>query len=671
MAITIGSPRLRLGLGLLTAGLAVSGGLSGQASPHDPEGLADLALEQLAQVPVEFVTGASKYEQSIRRAPASVTVLSAEDIANFNWRTLGAALNSTPGLHIRTDRFYDYLGNRGFTRPYDYNARTLILVNGHRINDSIYQQGPIGSEFLLDPELISRIEIIRGPGSSVYGSSAFYGAVNVIPKKASDFAGGEVSVTVDNTLGVKGRATIGNRTANGIEYVLSVSGMETPGEKDFTLPQDWRDNTGLPDIIAHKRDGTSYKSLYSNLRWGGLEWETAYGKRVKQVLPVVYYTHTRDPSWGMDERAYSLFRYTAAPSPDSTLVAKVAWDHYRYGGRFSPAFANFHIQQPFSRAASVNAEVRWRQQIRGGHILIAGVEYQNNIQQNLGRNDLTLNQTAVSVKKSSYFTSPFVQADWTLAETLFLSTGARYDDYSTGENRWTPRVGLMWEATPRLTAKLIYGESFRVPNVEERFAQELGVVRNDNIRAEKNFSWEAVLSYKPTEAWTLEGNFYSTSAEDLIQSVPWDPDPTQYTYANRQEIVTRGAELSATAFFKSDVQIRISSTIQLADDKDQPSGIFDAPRYLNKLSISAPLGRKDLRGSVEFLAVSKRHDSSGANVDDYYVANASIRALRIWRRWEVTLSAYNLFNQRWQDPKNVGQVLSPPRTIAIRSTLDF
>jgi outer membrane receptor for ferrienterochelin and colicins len=662
--------RCRDQLGVL-GGLLACASAFAQTGAVAPEDLADISLEQLSQVRVEFVTGASKYEQSIRRAPASVTVLSAEDISNFNWRTLGAALNSTPGFHIRSDRFYDYVGNRGFTRPYDYNARTLILVNGHRINDPIYQQGPIGTEFLLDPELISRIEIIRGPGSSVYGSSAFYGAVNVIPKRASEFAGGQVSTTIDDTLAIRGRATIGNRTASGLEYVASVSANEAPGERDFTLPQAWRDATGLADAEAKDRDGTSVKTGYLNIRWQGLEWESAYGKRVKRVLPVLYNTDLAHPSWGSDERAYSLIRYTIDPTPDTSVAAKLAWDHYRYGGSFAPAFAGFDVMRPYSRANSLNAELRVRHQFRG-HIFLAGVEYQNNFTQDLGRYNETQNTSAVAVSVDSRFLSPFVQVDWSLAPGLYASTGARFDDYSTGERRTTPRLGLMWEPATDFTAKLIYGESFRVPNVEERYAQELGLVRNPKIGAETNESLEAVLSYRPSEFWTLEGNFYSTRSHSLIQNVPLPEDPNLYTYANVQRIDTDGAELSATAFLKSDIQIRLSSTIQHAHDKAQRDGeIYDAPRTLNKLAISSPLGTRNVRGSVEVLTISRRHDSGGARVDSAVVVNASLRLLRVWRRADIALTTYNLFNQRWSDPKNEGQVLSPPRTIALRTTLEF
>ncbi|WP_404424536.1 TonB-dependent receptor plug domain-containing protein [Nibricoccus sp. IMCC34717] len=670
MAFNLGMS-CRLGSVGVFMGLLAAVPAQAQTRSASAEDLAAISLEQLAQVPVEFVTGASKYEQSIRRAPASVTVLTAEDIANFNWRTLGAALNSTPGFHIRSDRFYDYVGNRGFTRPYDYNARTLILVNGHRINDPIYQQGPIGTEFLLDPEMISRIEIIRGPGSSVYGSSAFYGAVNVIPKRASEFAGGQVSTTIDDVLGIKGRATLGNRTASGVEFVASVSAYESPGEKDFTLPQGWRDITGLADERAHDRDGVSLKTGYVNVRWRGLEWESAYGRRVKQVLPVVYYTDLEHSSWGADERAYSLIRYTIDPSPDTSVTAKAAWDHYRYDGSFAPAFAGFDVMRPYSRACSLNAELRVRHQFHG-HILLAGVEYQNNFTQDLGRFNETLNQPAVAVSVTSKFMSPFVQVDWTLAPGLYASTGARYDDYSTGEHRTTPRFGLIWEPSHAVTAKLIYGESFRVPNVEERYAQELGLVRNPKIRAETNESLEAVLSYRPSEVWTLEGNFFSTHSHSLIQNVALPNDPTLYTYANVQRIDTDGAELSATAFLKSDIQIRLSSTIQHAhDDAQRGVEIYDAPRHLNKLAITGPLGSRNLRGSLEVLAVSRRHDTGGNRVASAVVVNASLRLLRVWRRADVSLTAYNLFNQRWSDPKNDGQVLSPPRMFALRTTLDF
>ena len=157
------------------------------------------------EIPVESVSGVSKYQQSIRRAPAGVTVFTAADIRNYGWSTLADVLRASPGLHVRSDRFYDFVGTRGFTRPRDYNSRTLILIDGHRLDDPIYQQGAIGTDFILDLDLVDRVEVITGPGSPVYGSNAFYGAVNVIPKTGRDISGAEIGLAAGSEPSGKAR----------------------------------------------------------------------------------------------------------------------------------------------------------------------------------------------------------------------------------------------------------------------------------------------------------------------------------------------------------------------------------------------------------------------------------------------------------------------------------
>ena len=96
------------------------------ATARSTSELSELSLEELMNIPVESVSGVSKYQQSIRRAPAGVTVFTAADIRNHGWSTLADVLRASPGLHVRNDRFYNYVGTRGFTRSGDYNSRTHI-----------------------------------------------------------------------------------------------------------------------------------------------------------------------------------------------------------------------------------------------------------------------------------------------------------------------------------------------------------------------------------------------------------------------------------------------------------------------------------------------------------------------------------------------------------------
>ena len=150
------------------------------AQASQPAPLKDQSLEQLLSLEVASVVGAAKHEQHVTEAPSSVTIVTAEDVRTFGWRTLAEALAAVRGFYTTNDRNYTYVGVRGFGRPSDYNNRVLVLVNGHRFNDNIYDQALVDSEVPIDLALIERIEIIRGPGSALYGTNAFFAVINVV-----------------------------------------------------------------------------------------------------------------------------------------------------------------------------------------------------------------------------------------------------------------------------------------------------------------------------------------------------------------------------------------------------------------------------------------------------------------------------------------------------------
>ena len=149
--------------------------------------LSDLSLEQLLDVKVY---SASKFNQKASDAPASVSIITAEEIRGFGHRTLIDILRSVRGIYAFNDGAYDFVGMRGFGRPGDYNSRTLLLIDGYRTNEPVYDSALVGPEALLDVDLIDRVEVTRGPGSVLYGSSAFFGVINVITKRAGQLAAG-------------------------------------------------------------------------------------------------------------------------------------------------------------------------------------------------------------------------------------------------------------------------------------------------------------------------------------------------------------------------------------------------------------------------------------------------------------------------------------------------
>ena len=128
-----------------------------------------------------LITGASKWTERATEAPSSVSVVTADEIKKYGYRTLAEILQGVRGLYVTYDRNYSYLGIRGFNLG-DYNSRVLILVDGHRLNNNLSDGGFIGQEFILDVDLIEQVEVIRGPGSILYGNNAFFGVINVVTR---------------------------------------------------------------------------------------------------------------------------------------------------------------------------------------------------------------------------------------------------------------------------------------------------------------------------------------------------------------------------------------------------------------------------------------------------------------------------------------------------------
>lgn len=144
------------------------------AQQPDPHDVSNLCLEDLMKIKVPTVYGASKFEQKVTEAPSFITIITCDEIQKYGYRTFADVLRSIPGLLVSDDRNYNYIATRGFMGPGSYNDRILIQIDGHRLNENIYDGAYVDTEFPLDIDLIDRIEVIRGPGSALYGTDAIF-----------------------------------------------------------------------------------------------------------------------------------------------------------------------------------------------------------------------------------------------------------------------------------------------------------------------------------------------------------------------------------------------------------------------------------------------------------------------------------------------------------------
>src|SRR3954466_4512929 len=200
------------------------------------QALPDLSLEELMRIDSGRVFGASERIQPVTEAPSSVSFITAEEIERYGYRTLADILRGVRGLYVSDDRNFSLLGARGFAKPGDYNSRILLLVNGHRVNDNVFGQAEIGAEFGIDPAVFERVEIIRGPASSIYGDSAFFAVVNVITRDGASLNGASVVVSA-GTLGTRlVRTSVGRRLDNGLDLAVSATAERSGGVEDLYFP---------------------------------------------------------------------------------------------------------------------------------------------------------------------------------------------------------------------------------------------------------------------------------------------------------------------------------------------------------------------------------------------------------------------------------------------------
>jgi hypothetical protein len=186
---------LRAGAAALALSLATA-----SAAADNPHELGDLSIEQVMDLRIDKVYSASKYEQKVTRAPASVTIVTADEIRKSGYRTLADVLRSVAGVYVTNNRNYSFVGFRGFSQPGDFNTGILLLIDGHRVNDAIYNLSYVAQEALVDVDMIERVEIIRGPGSSIYGNSAFFCVIDIITRSGAAIGGEEPQPAAQSNL---------------------------------------------------------------------------------------------------------------------------------------------------------------------------------------------------------------------------------------------------------------------------------------------------------------------------------------------------------------------------------------------------------------------------------------------------------------------------------------
>ncbi|HEX7157289.1 MAG TPA: TonB-dependent receptor, partial [Burkholderiaceae bacterium] len=437
------------------AGTAAGAADAPQSLPGSVSRLAELPLDQLLDVEI---SGASNRPQAVADAPASVTVLTAQDFRTYGWRTLGAALRAVRGFYLGSDRVYDFIGVNGFQTPADYNSRMLLLIDGARLNEPIYDSAPVAEDFPLDVELIDRVEIIRGPSSSVYGANALFGVINVVTRPIADLDGASAGAEAGPYGTRRARFAAGSAPADGARWLLEASRARSDGET-LSFP-DEAYTAGMP--VA----GTDYKRItrfYGRIESGQQSLVAYYGCR-ESGLPGGQYGTIPGPGNLARDTYYGLNGSWIAATALGQLQARVGARRYQYDGNYIyPATPNVD----YSYAQALSAELRFVAAVVERHTVTYGGDWQRNTTARYMNYDVSPYVVYTDLDHGSRRAGLFVQDDVRASERVNLSAGARFDSDTGVDPRVSPRLGIIVRPSEATVVKLLYGSAFRPPNLNE------------------------------------------------------------------------------------------------------------------------------------------------------------------------------------------------------------
>ncbi|MFP5393241.1 MAG: TonB-dependent receptor plug domain-containing protein [Gammaproteobacteria bacterium] len=636
-----------------------------------------------------IVSIATGNRQSVRRAPAVASVITAQDIAAMGATDLDQVLETVAGIHVnRSPNQYSPLYTvRGIGTA--YQPQVLVLQNGVPMT-TLYQsnKGNVWGGYPV--EHIARIEVIRGPGSALYGSDAFAGVINIITFSALDAPGTRVGVRAGSFASRDAWLRHGGTHA-GVEVAAYLRAGRTDGFRSIIEADAQTRNDQLYGTTASLAPGpvnTGNRALdgHLDISHGAWRLRTGYklrddvgtGAGISAALDPVGRSRsarlTADLSWTASQLArdwqagalLSFLRYTQSAPMDYQLFPP--------GLRFPTG--------PFPDGMTGGPDT-WERQTRlsaylgysgfAGHQLRAG----------LGQDHLDLYRTfetrnfdyapnglpiPLPASYEASATHPFLfptlrklsyaylQDEWNFAPDWTMTAGLRHDQYSDFGGTTNPRLALVWDASFDLTAKLMFGRAFRAPAFIEAYGVYNPVAQgNPRLRPETNGTLEAALAWQASPDARLNLTLFRYAMSNIIRTVPNPVAGTGATYHNTGDQVGRGLELEGV--WDAGRRLRLSGnySYQHATDKNGSSGsgaeAGGVPRHhLYARADWQPREHIQLGGQLN--RVARRARAAGdarPPIADYTTLDLSLRA-NVVSGWEVLAAVRNLFNADVREP---------------------
>jgi outer membrane receptor for ferrienterochelin and colicins len=637
-------------------------------APKGPD-LTEVPLEELMKMEIPTVYSASKFTQKTTEAPSSISVVTAEEIKHYGYRTLADILRSLQGFYVSYDRNYAFLGTRGINLG-DFNSRTLVLVNGHRINNNLTDGAYIDTAFILDVDLVDRVEVIRGPGSVLYGNNALFGVINVVTRKGGQLNGVEVSGEYGSFDAYKGRLTLGKAFTNGLELLLSGSWYHSDGPEDLFYPQ--YNTPAQNNGVAHNLDDDEYGSFFGSISYQDFALEGAFIRREKGNPTAQYFTTFNDDRLRtIDERSYASLKY-AHQFPDIVdVTAQLYYDRSGFDIGYplgSPVAAGFFKE---SQAGEWwGTELQLSRKIWDRHMLTAGAEYRDDFRQDQRVFDPNTGQNFTDNHRTRQSYGAYAEGDFEILTNLHLNAGVRFDRYGEFDPKVNPRVAAIYSPFEQSTFKAIYASAFRTPNFLELSDPRFQDIRPEEIKAVELVYEQGIGRYLRS---SISG-FYNFMDNLIVFE--------NGNFTNL-DATSKGIELALEGNWHG-IRGRGSYTFQDVRNTTQDSSFADSPEHLFKFNVSIPFWKDKIFAGLEYQYTSRRstlfttttgETLPGTDVSSFGVVNLTLFSQNLLKNFDFSASVYNVLNQHYADPAThfhlQDQIPQDGRTFRLKLTYRF
>ncbi len=607
-----------------------------------------------------YVITASKVLEHKDRSISTVSVITQDQIRALGAKDLQDVLNTVPGINTTQSSLgAKKIGMRGIIS--DNSEKVLILLNGHPLDHNLTNGGSTNIYDTIALDNVKRIEIVRGPGSLLYGANALLGTINIITKHADDQSGNQVTATggsfgtqqynvysAGNLKDLKVTANANVMATDGINRPLGNTGVNSNlnSEKyDFDLNLDYQD-WNFTGHFAEKKAG-SFAGINDNSL-------NDVQRDYQDYFFILGYKHNITDKLNVDLKGYhDNFNFDNIIPTSSSLYQRTGITSTKSGGE-----AQFTYQWFDTNQLIVGFKGETQDQFDISHTT-GSTPWQQSPYSPLFANG-----------KHRTLASSFVEDIWDVLPNLRLSYGARYDRYSDFGNTFNPRAGFNWEFSEGYILRYSYGTAFRAPTFGETDEANPVYHGNNALRPEMTTTNELGFTASPIKSVSTGITVFESDITNLISCKSTGSGTC--SYFNQGTALSRGIELEAKYHFMEGSYLAANFTLQNTIDGKTLQPLTNVPKEFGNVMWNQQLASNYSLMTHVFIK-GQVNTSAGGTIASYAVLNSTLQAKELLKNLNLSASVYNWLDSDYFDPSRTanGNYYNPGRSVFIRADYKF